>query len=455
MISFGPILGLLPLRVRTLWRANAALARAGEGDARIFRLPRQAFAADLAMWCGAGLVMVAVYYGFFTPYPSTGIKVMMACAAFGLFSGILGYLSMERRLVNAVKNRAVFDLPAGRQLTVSRKIFILVAAVAGIMALAILMMVFLDVYELVGQGGARSDIYWGIFKEITFALVILLGISLFIVHRYSQNLKEILDTQLAAMDEISQGNLEKQVPIITNDEFAHVAEKTNQMMEGLRERDFCRASFDSYVSPEISRKILDNAVTPAGELVEVTVLFCDLRNYTGFAERHGPKETVEMLNQYFTAMEGVIREHNGLVLQFIGDEIEAVFGAPEPDARHPDNAVAAALDMGRALARFNGDRRERGETEIRHGIGIHTGEVLAGNVGSEQRKTYAMLGDTVNLASRLQVLTKTLDTPVLISHATRERLENKALQLQSMGSHTLRGKREPVAVYGVAASPGS
>ncbi|MCG8617043.1 MAG: adenylate/guanylate cyclase domain-containing protein [Desulfobacterales bacterium] len=439
-------MGALVFRLRRFKRAYDTLAKANQDGIHLFRLPRQAFLADLTSWCGAGLVMTAIYYAFFTPYPSTGAKVLMACAALGILSGMLGYLSMERRLVHVLQQQAWLGLPAGRNLTVSRKINILVSAVTSIMALTILMMVFLDMYELVGLGG-ESTIYWGIFKEITFALVILLGVSLFIVHGFSKNLKAVLDTQLAAMEEISRGNLEKQVPIVTTDEFAHLAEKTNQMMEGLKERDFCRASFDSYVSPEVSRKILDDSVAPAGELVEVSVLFCDLRNYTGFAETHSPRETVSMLNAYFTAMEQVIRKHKGIVLQFIGDEIEAVFGAPEPDADHPENAVAAALEMDRALGRFNKDRRERGEIDIRHGIGIHTGEVLAGNVGSAQRKTYAMLGDTVNLASRLQALTKSLGAQILISHATRGRLTDGRLRIKPLGWHALKGKANPVEVY--------
>lgn len=449
MISYGPVLGILPLRLRVFRRAAETLAAADTAGQRLFRLPRQAFTADLASWCGAGLVMVVVYYGFFTPYPSTGIKVLTGCAALGLFSGMLTYLSTERRLVHAVKNQPFSALPQGRHMTVSRKIFLLVAAVAGIMALTILMMVFLDVYELVGQDMSRPEIYWGIFKEIAFALMVLLGISLFVVYCYARNLKEILAVQIAAMDEISRGNLEKQVPIVSNDEFAMVAEKTNQMMEGLKERDFCRASFDSYISPEISRKILDDTVTPAGELVDVTVMFCDLRNYTGFAEQHSPRDTVAMLNQYFSAMEAVIRKNKGVVLQFIGDEIEAVFGAPEPDPVHPDNAVAAALEMNHALERFNTLRREQGKTEIRHGIGIHSGQVLAGNVGSDRRKTYAMLGDTVNLAARLQVLNKTLGTRILISRATCDRLEKKGIRLRPMGRQALRGKTEHVEVFAV------
>jgi adenylate cyclase len=318
------------------------------------------------------------------------------------------------------------------------------------MAFSILLMVLLDVYYLIGQDFSRPEVYWGIFKEIAFALCVLLGISLAIVRRYAANLTEILDTQLTAMDDISRGNLEKQVPILSTDEFARVAEKTNRMMLGLKERDFCRSSFDKYVSPEISRKILDDAIAPSGEILDVTILFADLRNFTGFAEKRTPIAVVEMINRYFTEMEGVIRENAGVVLQFIGDEIEAVFGAPEPDRNHPDHAVAAALEMRSALRRINATRREQGEADIQHGIGIHSGQVMAGNVGSAQRKTYSMLGDTVNLASRLQVLNKKLGTDILISAETHKRLSRSVNRMRPMGQHTVKGKTEPVVVYAVA-----
>jgi len=229
-----------------------------------------------------------------------------------------------------------------------------------------------------------------------------------------------------------------------------VAEKTNLMMLGLKERDFCRSSFDKYVSPEISRKILDDAIAPSGEILDVTILFADLRNFTGFAEKRSPMDVVEMINRYFTEMEAVISNHGGVVLQFIGDEIEAVFDALKPDGNHPDQAVAAALAMRAAMQRLNTERRETGETEIHHGIGIHSGPVLAGNVGSSKRKAYSMLGDTVNLASRLQVLNKKLATDILISGETRNRLVSSTIRLRPMGQHTVKGKTETVAVYAVA-----
>jgi adenylate cyclase len=156
------------------------------------------------------------------------------------------------------------------------------------------------------------------------------------------------------------------------------------------------------------------------------------------------------MNRYFSEMEVVISKHGGVVLQFIGDEIEAVFGAPEPDENHPEQAVAAAMEMRAALRRLNAERREQGDSEIRHGIGIHSGPVLAGNVGSSKRKTYSMLGDTVNLASRLQALNKKLATDILISGETGKRLIRSKTRLRPMGQHTVKGKTETVDVYAVA-----
>jgi len=417
---------------------------------QVFGLPIRAFGTDVAAWMTAGLIMVFIYYVFFLPYFATAIKVLGGCLALGIFSGMLSYLATERHIARWLQNMEVFSLPSGKQLRVSMKIVILIVMVLGMMAVTILLMVLLDVYYLIGQDLSRPEIYWGIFKEIVFALCVLLGISLLIVRRYASNLSAMLDTQLAAMEEISRGNLEKQVPILSSDELARVAEQTNQMLQGLKEREFCRSRFDEYVSPEISRKILDDEISPGGDIVDVTILFCDIRNYTGFAEERSPNEVVDTLNRYFGAMADVIQSHGGVVLQFIGDEIEAVFGAPEADDRHPDRAVAAALDMRSALDRLNAQGRLSGDAEIRHGIGIHSGQVLAGNVGSSDRKTYTMLGDTVNLASRIQVLNKKLGTDILVSAETQRRLQRSTIQLKSMGRHAIRGKSKAVAIYTVA-----
>jgi len=449
LISYGPILGVLPFRIRAYRRSQVLLAGSTPPIRQVFQLPGRAFTTDVTAWMAAGLVMVVIYYFFFLPYVATAIKVLGGCLALGIFSGMLSYLDTERRIVQRLKQFETFSLPPGNLFRVSKKMVVLIVTVLGIMAITILLMVLLDVYYLMGQDASQPHIYWGILKEISFALCVLLGISLLIVQRYASNLRDILDTQLAAMQDISRGDLTRQVPILSRDELARVADQTNQMLNGLKERDLCRSSFDQYVSPEVSRKILKEEITPSGDMLDVSILFCDIRNYTRFAEKRSPGEVVETLNRYFSAMADVIQSRGGVVLQFIGDEIEAVFGAPDADDRHPDHAVAAALDMRAALDRLNATGWTSGDLQIRHGIGIHSGLVLAGNVGSAERKTYTLLGDVVNLASRIQVLNKKLGTDILLSAQTQERLRHKDIRLKAMGQHSIRGKSGTVALFAV------
>ena len=220
------------------------------------------------------------------------------------------------------------------------------------------------------------------------------------------------------------------------------------MMIGLQERDYCRTSFEKYVSPEVSHKILKDDIAASGEKLDVTILFCDLRDYTTFAENRDPQEVVAFMNRYFAAMEPVIRTHGGVVIQFLGDEIEAVFGAPTPLEDHPDQAVKAAQEMQTGLHQLNHECQGKGIPPVRHGIGIHTGIVLAGNVGSAERVSYALVGDTVNLASRVQVLNKTCATNILVTRATYDRLQPATqTQLQRKGSYPIKGKSAEVEVY--------
>lgn len=423
-------------------------------DVSVFRLPWRELRADLAAWAAAGLMMVIIYYGFYTPYPATGLKVFIGCIAFGLFSGMISYLNTENRIIDTLADSQpdsqIQSFIPSSIFTVSRKMMILIVTVLCMMALAILMMILLDVWYLIEKRDTPTpDIYWGVFKEIVFTLAVLLGVSLVILKRYSTNIKRTLDLQLAAMDEISRGNLEKQVPVLTSDEFARYAGKTNAMLDGLKERELCKTSFEKYVSSEVSHKILEEGVSPDGELVDATILFCDLRDYTSFVENRNPREVVAFMNRYFAKMERVIRQYDGVVLQFVGDEIEAVFGAPTAIDDHPQKAVSAAIEMRGALERINADRRPKGLSEVHHGIGIHTGTVLAGNVGSVKRMVYAMVGDTVNIASRLQVLNKSCGTDILISSNTRNRLADNRQTYRNLGRHAIRGKKKEVEVYTV------
>ncbi len=231
-----------------------------------------------------------------------------------------------------------------------------------------------------------------------------------------------------------------------NDEIGYTGDVINEMTVGLKERDFIKETFGKYVTAEIRDEILSGNVSLDGERKEVTVLFADLRNFTPMVAATPPKEMVRMLNDYFTEMEKAIHAHDGLILQFIGDEIEAVFGAPLYRSDHPAQAARAALTMTVRLTDLNRRLVQEGSPTLRHGIGIHTGEVLAANIGSPERLSYALVGDTVNLASRLQGLTKQFETDIIISEQTRAHLDD-TFSIQELPRTEVKGVAEPVRVY--------
>lgn len=251
------------------------------------------------------------------------------------------------------------------------------------------------------------------------------------------------------MARVGRGDLETRAPVASNDEIGAVAEGFNRMVEGLRERERIRDTFGKYVSPEVRDEILAAGSSQGGYIREVTILFSDLRDFTPWVESLAPDEVVRDLNTYFTLMEGAIRAHGGLVLQFIGDETEAVFGAPLPEPHHADHALAAGRDMRRRLEAWNETRRAAGRVPLRHGIGIHTGEVLAASIGSPERLSYALVGDPVNLASRIQGLTKEVGGDLLVSGETVRRLK-EPFALEALPAVRVKGRSAEVEVYRAA-----
>lgn len=166
-------------------------------------------------------------------------------------------------------------------------------------------------------------------------------------------------------------------------------------------------------------------------------------------EENEPEEVIRSLRSYFTAMRHAIRKHQGLVLQYVGDEIEAVFGVPLPYAGHADKAIEAAIEMRKNLERLNVGRTKIGKPPFRHGIGIHTGEVLAGNTGSTDRLSYTLIGRTVILASRIEQLTKRIPCDILISEETVKRLTNPYSLTKSL-PQSIQGYSKPVTVYSIS-----
>lgn len=209
-----------------------------------------------------------------------------------------------------------------------------------------------------------------------------------------------------------------------------------------------RNTFGRYVSREVRDEILSGRIPLDGELKEVTVLFADLRNFTPMVEATPPKEVVSIINRYFEEMADAIRRHKGLVLQYIGDEIEAVFGAPVPVPDHRRLAVRAAVSMRNNLKNVNQRLAQKGYKPLKHGIGIHTGEVLAGNIGARDRLTYSLVGDTVNLASRIQGLNKQFGTEIIISAETKAGMDEN-IPIQELPPTAVKGKAEKVHIFRV------
>jgi len=249
---------------------------------------------------------------------------------------------------------------------------------------------------------------------------------------------------------IGQGDFNHRVTIDRNDELGDLGSAFNRMAEGLAESKMIRETFGKYVTPEIRDEILSGRIPLNGERREATVLFADLRGFSSYVEENPPEEVIKSMKAYFTAMQKAIRQCDGLVLQYVGDEMEVVFGVPLRDEGHAEKAVKAALEMRRLLESLNNDRVNRGLMPFRHGIGIHTGVVLAGNTGSEDQLSYSLIGDSVILASRIQDLTKELSCDILVSEETAKRLR-KGLDLRKEPPQMVRGRSKPIIVHRVIA----
>lgn len=205
--------------------------------------------------------------------------------------------------------------------------------------------------------------------------------------------------------------------------------------------------FGNYVSAEVRDDILKGNTALGGDEVEVTILFADIRNFTALSEKHTPAEVVSMLNQYFTEMVRAITQHGGTVNKFIGDAIMAIFGSPKKLDNHAESAVLAAHEMLARLEAHNYLQSAKGEPTFDIGIGLHSGNVIAGNIGAESRKEYTVIGDAVNLASRVEGLTKQYNISLLATDSVVSKLSGTKFDLREIDTVTVKGRSLPCALF--------
>lgn len=220
-----------------------------------------------------------------------------------------------------------------------------------------------------------------------------------------------------------------------------------------REKRQVKRLFSRYVPKDVYEQLMEDPARAAlgGRRRTMTVLFSDVRGFTAMSEKASPEQVVGQLNEYFSRMVQVLFEHHGTLDKFVGDMVMGLFGAPLDDPDHADHAVQAALAMTRALDDLNAEWRAAGRPELDIGIGISTGDMVAGNIGSETIMSYTVIGDTVNLGARLESLNKEYGTRIIISEATRAALEGR-YDTRPLGDVIVKGKSQPVAIYEVKQS---
>lgn len=285
------------------------------------------------------------------------------------------------------------------------------------------------------------------FTTLLAASLLAILIALIFAGIMSHLVTRSLEVIEGGVKEIEAGNYSARIALDTKDEFEHLGNTINSMVEGLTERDRLKEGFSRYVSKHVLDRVLEtDRHFLEGERRKITVLFCDIRNFTTLSEKLPAEKVVGLLNKYFDKMIDIIFQHKGTLNKFMGDGMMVIFGAPLEDDKQQENAITAAVSMVQTLKSINEEIVRDGIEAISIGVGIHTGLAVVGNIGSEKRMEYTAIGDTVNVASRVEQLAKNYDDPIIVSEETAKDLQGK-FQFQNRGKVALKGRSEEIGIF--------
>jgi adenylate cyclase len=278
-------------------------------------------------------------------------------------------------------------------------------------------------------------------------------LAIFVSRAFARHLSRPIVALVGHARRIARGDYSVRNKTYRSDELGRLSEAFDQMAAGLAERDLVRDLLDKNVSPEVAAHLVRDGAALGGEEREVTILFADLRGFTTMSEKFSPHELLTLLNRYLDRMSAEIERQGGVIDKFIGDAIMALFGAPVDQADAADRALAAGLAMEQALKELNAELAAEGRAPLALGIGINTARVVAGNIGSHRRLNYSVIGDGVNVAARLQSLTRTPDyaTNLITSATTLAALRQRdRVAARPLGHLQVKGRAEPVEIFAIA-----
>jgi adenylate cyclase len=286
-------------------------------------------------------------------------------------------------------------------------------------------------------------------NNVVSGVMLLIAIALTAGYSLTRDMITPLGEIMRRASQVQRGNFDVKIDLKAKDEFQDLIESFNAMTHGLRERELIRNAFHLYVSSQVAEEILRKGRIDAfadGMRCEVTVLFADIRGFTTYAEQHSPKDVIETLNQYFERIVDIIVQHEGRLDKFIGDGVMATFGDLMPHDDDPYRAVSTAVQIRNQVAELNRLRTESGQEPIYFGMGINTGEAVAGNIGSTLHSELSVIGDAVNQASRIQ--DAAARNEILITQATYLHVKEYAIVSQPEKIR-VKNKPEPLTIYKV------
>ena len=294
---------------------------------------------------------------------------------------------------------------------------------------------------------AYQEVYNQQRRNIYLTIIVLTAVILFI-YFFGKTLTTPIIRLLGATKKIKNGDYNVKIRPAYRDEIGELTNAFVEMGQGLEEREKIKTTFGKFVNPELANMLMKKEVKLGGERKTGAIMFSDIRNFTSMSERLQPEEVVDYLNHYLSRMVACIDKTGGIVDKFIGDAIMAEWGILVTGENDTENAINAALMMRKELVEFNNSRKDNSIPEIKMGCGINTGPVLAGQIGSEQRMEFTVIGDAVNLASRIESLNKPFGTDILISQDSYEIVKD-IFAMEKMSPIKVKGKEEPQQIYAV------